>query len=152
MVSNVNVNIDLCFTLSCELVGWLTILGYPVNLSGGWLLPHLKLLEIVYRVGGRWREKCQLWRCRNQGWGARVRTHQKDVLAQWYVEVASEGKTQHHWVLPWYNCVLRLESSLLTNQITIYTSLTYAKPYQNILEFFWTNLKFWWFWLTDQSY
>ena len=24
--------------------------------------------------------------------------------------------------------------------------------FKNILEHFWTNLKFWWFWLTDQSY
>ena len=30
--------------------------------------------------------------------------------------------------------------------------MTYVKPYQNILEYFWTNLKFWLFWLTDQSY
>ena len=42
MVRNVNVNIDLCFCLSCELVGWLTILGFPVNLSGDWLFPNLK--------------------------------------------------------------------------------------------------------------
>ena len=31
---NVNVNVDFCFRLSCELVGRLTILGFPVNLSG----------------------------------------------------------------------------------------------------------------------
>ena len=30
------------FSISCELVGWLTILGFPVNLSGDWLLPNLK--------------------------------------------------------------------------------------------------------------
>ena len=28
--------------LSCELVGWLNTLGFPVNLSVGWLLPNLK--------------------------------------------------------------------------------------------------------------
>ena len=39
---NINVNIDLCFSLSCELVGWLIILGFPVNLSGYWILPNLK--------------------------------------------------------------------------------------------------------------
>ena len=30
--------------------------------------------------------------------------------------------------------------------------MTYVKPYQNILEQFWTNLKLWRIWLTDQSY
>ena len=42
MVRNVNVNIDLCFRFSYELVGWLTILGFPVNLSGDWPLTNLK--------------------------------------------------------------------------------------------------------------
>ena len=42
MVQNVNVNIDLCLSLSCEIFGWLTILGFPVNLSGDWLLPNIK--------------------------------------------------------------------------------------------------------------
>ena len=44
------------------------------------------------------------------------------------------------------------EKRKLTNQIVLYTRLTYVKPYQNILERFWTNLKLWKFWLTDQSY
>ena len=39
---NLNVNVDLCFTLSCELVGRLIILGFHVNLSGDRLLPNLK--------------------------------------------------------------------------------------------------------------
>ena len=39
---NVNLNIDFSFTLSCELVGRLTILGFPVNLLGDWLLPNIK--------------------------------------------------------------------------------------------------------------
>ena len=38
---------------------------------------------------GRQREKCQLVRCTNQRWGSRVRTHQKYVLSQWFVEVVS---------------------------------------------------------------
>ena len=42
MVHNVNVNIDLCFRISCEVVGWLTILGFTVNLSGELLLPNTK--------------------------------------------------------------------------------------------------------------
>ena len=41
---------------------------------------------------------------------------------------------------------------LLINQIVLYTRLTYVKPYQNILERFWTDLKLWRIWLTDQSY
>ena len=65
-------------------------------------------LEIFYRAGGSWRGKCQLGRCTNQKWGVRVRTHKKYVLAQWFVEVVSEGKTEHQWVLSSHNCVLRL--------------------------------------------
>ena len=45
MVRNVSVNVDMCFRLSCELVGWLTILGFPVNLLADWLLPNLKRWE-----------------------------------------------------------------------------------------------------------
>ena len=44
---NVNVNLDLCFTLFCELVGRLTILGFPVNLSA--TITKSQVLEIVYR-------------------------------------------------------------------------------------------------------
>ena len=72
-------------------------------------------------------------------------------------------KTHHQWVLPWHNCFLRLENllyepmrkkdrELLTNQIVLYTRLTHVWHYQNILEQFWTNLKLWQIWLTDQSY
>ena len=42
MVRNVNVNVYLCFRISCELVGWLNILGFPVNFLGDWLLPNIK--------------------------------------------------------------------------------------------------------------
>ena len=44
MVRNVNINVnsDLFFTLSFELVRRLTILGFPVNLSGDWLFPNIK--------------------------------------------------------------------------------------------------------------
>ena len=42
MLHNVNVNVDLCFRISCKLVGWLAILGFPVNFLGEWLLPNLK--------------------------------------------------------------------------------------------------------------
>ena len=42
MVRNVNVNINFCFGISYEIVGWLTILGFPVNLSGDWMFPNIK--------------------------------------------------------------------------------------------------------------
>ena len=45
LLCNVNVNVDLWFRISCELVGWLTILGFPVNLSGDWLFPNIKRWE-----------------------------------------------------------------------------------------------------------
>ena len=50
MVRNVNINVslDLCFTLSCELVGRLNILGFPVNLSA--TIAKYQVLEIVYRT------------------------------------------------------------------------------------------------------
>ena len=76
---NVNVNIYSCFILSCELVGW---------------LPNLKCWKLStahmprrWRVG-RWSEKCQLVRCTNARWGSKVRTHQQDVLAQWFVDIS----------------------------------------------------------------
>ena len=51
MVHNVNVNVKvyLCFMLSCEL----TILGFPVNFLGDWLLPNLKCwkLSTVHMTG-----------------------------------------------------------------------------------------------------
>ena len=43
---NVNVNLDFCFTISCELVRRLTILGFPVNLSA--TIAKSQALEIVY--------------------------------------------------------------------------------------------------------
>ena len=45
---NVNVNLDLCFTFSCELVRRLTILGFPVNLSA--TIAKSQALGIVYRA------------------------------------------------------------------------------------------------------
>ena len=44
----------------------------------------------------RCRWECQLGRCMNKRFGAQVRTHQKDVLAQLFVEFLSEENTQHH--------------------------------------------------------
>ena len=44
------------------------------------------------------------------------------------------------------------DRELLTNQIVLYTYLTYVKPCQNILEQFWTNLKLCQIWLTDKSH
>ena len=44
------------------------------------------------------------------------------------------------------------DRKLITNQIVLYTLLTYVKPYPNILEQSWTNLKLWQIWLTFQSY
>ena len=46
--------------LSCELVGWLNILGFPVNLSGDWLMPNIKhrKLSTVLAVG---KEKFVNW-------------------------------------------------------------------------------------------
>ena len=48
MVRNINenINLDLCFMLSGELVGRLTILGFPVNLSA--TIAKSQVLEIVY--------------------------------------------------------------------------------------------------------
>ena len=43
---NVNLNLDLCFTLSCELVRRLTILGFPVNMSAN--IAKYQALEIFY--------------------------------------------------------------------------------------------------------
>ena len=37
--------------------------------------------------GGRWRGKCQLERCMDQRCGAKARTHQKDILAHWFVDI-----------------------------------------------------------------
>ena len=37
--------------------------------------------------GGRWWEKCQLGRCTNQRWCAQARTHQQDVLSQWFFDI-----------------------------------------------------------------
>ena len=50
---NVKVNVDLCSTIFCELVGRLTILGFPVNLSGDWLFPNIKVwkLSTAYMPG-----------------------------------------------------------------------------------------------------
>ena len=66
------------FTLSCELVGRLTNIKRwklsNAHMPGRWR-------------GGRWSEKCQLGRCRNQRWGAQAQTHQQDVLAQWFVDI-----------------------------------------------------------------
>ena len=43
---NVHVDVDLCFMLSCDLFGKLTILDFPVNLSGDSLLPNIKHWKI----------------------------------------------------------------------------------------------------------
>ena len=37
----------------------------------------------------------------------------EDVLAQWSVEVVSEAKSRHHWILPGYDCVFGLEQLAL---------------------------------------
>ena len=37
--------------------------------------------------GGRWRAKFQLGSCTNQRWLSKERTHQQDVIAQWFVEI-----------------------------------------------------------------
>ena len=75
---NVDVNVDLCYTLSCELVGRLSNLKRwklsNAHMPGRWR-------------GGRWSEKCQLGRCTNQWWGEQAQTHQQDVLSQWFVDI-----------------------------------------------------------------
>ena len=91
MVRNVNLNVDLCFWISCELVRWLTI-------------SKSQTLEIFYRAGGRWRGKWQFIRYPNQRWGARVQTHQKDVLPKWFLAVVFEGKMEDNWLIPWHHC------------------------------------------------
>ena len=75
---NVDVNVYLCFTFSCELVGRLSNLKRwkfsTAHMPGHWR-------------GGRWSEKCQLGRCMNQSWGAQARTHKQDFLAQWFADI-----------------------------------------------------------------
>ena len=77
--ANVIVNVDLCFTLSCELVG---------------RMPNIKRWKLstthipwIWR-GGRWSGKCHLGRFTNQRWGAQAQHHQKYVLAQWFFDIA----------------------------------------------------------------
>ena len=53
-------------------------------------------------------------------------------------------------LLLWSNRVKNRE--LVNNQTGLYTCLTYVKPNKNFLEHFWTNLQFWWFGVTNQSY
>ena len=56
MVINLNVNIDFCFNLSCKLVGWLTILGFPMNFSGEWLFPNFKRWNFsTEKIVGEWK-------------------------------------------------------------------------------------------------
>ena len=49
----------------------------------------------------------------------------------------------------WSNRVKNIE--LVTNQIGLYTRLTYVKPYKKFLDHFWTNFQFWWFGIMGQS-
>ena len=46
MVRSVNIKTDLCFRNSCEIFGWLTILDFPVNFLGDWLLPNIKCWKL----------------------------------------------------------------------------------------------------------
>ena len=133
---NVNVNVDSCFTLSCELVG---------------ILPNLKRWKLSTAHitgrwrGGRWSEKCQLGRWTNKKWGAQAQTHQQDVLAQWFVDITDFFPDTTVFAirkLASRNNEIKYRY-LLTNQIVLYTRLTYVKTYQNILERFWTNLNLW---------
>ena len=48
---NVNVNLDLCFTISCERFGRLTILVFPLKLSA--TIAKFQALEIFYRAHAR---------------------------------------------------------------------------------------------------
>ena len=119
MVRNVNVNVnnDLCFTLSCELVGWPTILGFPVNLSGDRLLPNIKRWNFSTAHmpgrwwGGRWREKCQLGRYTNQRWGTQAQTHHQYVLAQWFFDITE--------LFPETTVLTIIKLALRTNEIKI---------------------------------
>ena len=143
MVRNVNINIDLCFRLSCELVGWLTILGFPVNLSGDRLLPNTKRwkLSTAHVVGEG----------KSGSWGG--------ALTKGEVRECEITKICSSTVISW-SCVWRKrkitelfpdttfylirklalrinkikDKVLLTNHIVLYTSLTYVKLYQNILQ------------------
>ena len=91
MVRNVNVNFDFCSRISCELFGWLYF-RLSCELFGWLTVFKYQVLEIIYHTGGRWRKTCQLGSCTNQRWGARVWTHQKYVLPQWFFAVVSEKK------------------------------------------------------------
>ena len=135
------------FRLSYKLVGWLTI-------------DKSKALEIVYctHAGA---VKGVVGEGKSVSWGVAkpkvmcTSPNSPKICSCTVICWSCVGrKTQHHWVLPWHNFALWLENSrckvtgkkdreLLTNQIIIYTSSTHVKPYQNIFEHFWTNLKFW---------
>ena len=88
----------------------------------------------------------QLGRCTNQRRGAKLWTHQKYFLAQYFVDFSE--LFPDNTVFTIRKLALRTNGikyrDLLTNQIVLYTCLTYVEPYQNILKHFFTKMKLWW--------
>ena len=136
----------------------ISVLRFPVNLSGDCQISSVGNCLLRTRRGhwrgGRWRGKCQLGRCTNQRWCAKERTTKDMFLHSDFLTALTSS------LIPLFFTIRKLAlranekkyRELLTNQIVLYTHLTYVKPYQNILEQFWTNLKLWQIWLMEQSY
>ena len=91
---NVNINIDLCFTLSCKLVRRLP------NFKR-WKLSTAHMPECLRGV--RWSEECQLERCTNQ----KVRCTSANLPKRCSCTVIC----WNHWLLTWHSCFLQLENS-----------------------------------------
>ena len=118
---NVNVNNDLCFTLSCELVGWPTIAKSQV-------------LEIVYHAHSGSVEGV-VGEGESVGWGGSLtkgEVHKRKLTNKIFFH--SDFLTSlSSFLTPLFFTIIKLVLRL-TNKIVLCTLLTYVEPYQNILE------------------
>ena len=127
------------FRLSCELAGWLTI-------------AKSQALEIVYSVHAG-ALKGVVVEGESVSWGGaqtKGEVHKHELAKKMFLHSdlltsLSSSLTQLCFTIG--KLALRgngeKDREVLTNQIVLYTRLTYVKPYQNILEQFGTNLKLW---------
>ena len=142
MVLNVNVNVDLCFRLSCELVGWLTISGFPVNLLGDWLLINTKRwkLSTTQVVGegksGSWvgaRTKGEVHECE----------FTKYMFFHSYFCSCVLKNPEDNWVLPWHHCLLLFKKiALRTNEIIILSDINQSYCIIHTFDLRWTLPKY----------
>ena len=66
-----------------------------------------------------------------------------DVLAQWYVEVVCEAKTQHQWILPRYDCVFRWKQlTIRNNGVNIYIFVNQSNVNKTDLDLYWIGPKY----------